>query len=169
MVIDVSSVLKESGGEISLDCEINLPDTEFNGSTYHFCEPVKVSGRITNNGTTLILRAECDGVLSTQCVRCLKDIDVPVHFNVTETLMKGEKVSEEYEDVIVFEGTTISLDEIIENNFIMNISAQYLCSEDCKGLCPKCGADLNEGGCNCTDDEIDPRWAALKEIMDNGD
>ena len=58
---------------------------------------------------------------------------------------------------------------ILINNFLMNVSGKYLCKEDCKGLCSKCGQDLNVGECNCSDEEIDPRWAALAEIMKNSD
>ena len=51
-------------------------------------------------------------------------------------------------------------------NFLMNVEGKYLCSEDCKGLCQHCGADLNEGDCGCSQENIDPRWAALVDIME---
>ena len=48
----------------------------------------------------------------------------------------------------------------------MNVEGKYLCSEDCKGLCQHCGADLNEGDCGCSQENIDPRWAALVDIIE---
>ena len=57
--------------------------------------------------------------------------------------------------------------EIAQTGFFMNVPGKFLCSEDCKGLCPQCGADLNEGDCGCDNEVIDPRWEALKKIMDS--
>ena len=171
MVIDVSSILKEFGGKVSFDDKAEISDLSFGGGDYRFNEPLSVKGGISNTGGALALKADISGVMTTQCARCMKDIEVPIDFKLSETLMRsddGETVPED-EDVIVFEGNTVSLDEIIENNFIMNLSPRYLCSEDCKGLCPKCGADLNEGDCGCEDDEIDPRWAALADMIKNED
>ena len=171
MVIDVSSILKEFGGRISFDDKVEIPDLNFSGGNYCFKKPLSVKGGISNTGGALSLKADASGVMTTQCARCMKDIDVPIEFGFVETLMhsdegdgKGGTVSDN-DDVIVFEGTSVSLDEIIENNFIMNLSPRYLCREDCKGLCPKCGKDLNEGDCGCDDDDIDPRWAALADMI----
>ena len=60
----------------------------------------------------------------------------------------------------------IDIDDIVANNFLMNVEGKYLCSEDCKGLCQHCGADLNEGDCGCSQENIDPRWATLIDIME---
>lgn len=169
MIIDVSSILKEFGGKVDLQGEVQISQLEFWGNTYSFKTPFIVSGSIMNNGSTLIMKADCKTVVLTQCARCTKDIEVPMEFSVYETLMQGEETSEEMEDVIVFDGHEVSVDEIIENNFIMNLSARYLCSEDCKGLCTKCGADLNIESCDCNKEDIDPRWAALEQIMKNND
>ena len=170
MIIDVSSILKEFGGKVSFDDKAEIPDLNFGGGDYRFKEPLSVKGGVSNTGGALTLKADVSGVMVTQCARCMKDINVPIEFTISETLMRSDDsemkgtISDD-EDVIVFEGNTISLDEIIENNFIMNLSPRYLCSEDCKGLCPKCGKDLNEGNCDCDDDEIDPRWAALADMI----
>ena len=51
----------------------------------------------------------------------------------------------------------------------MNVEGKYLCSEDCKGLCSTCGADLNEGECGCSKGNIDPRWSQLLDIMKNNE
>ena len=165
MTIDVSAILKEIGGRIDVDGFVTLSDADFLGETYHFRAPVKVKGHISNNGKSLILRALCTGTMDTQCARCMKDITVPVEFEIDENLVrKGDEVSED-DDVIVFEDTGIDIDDIAANSFLMNIEGKYLCSDNCKGLCPQCGADLNQGECGCRDNSVDPRWAALVDIM----
>ena len=166
MTINISGIFKELGGKMPVECELDLSEVDFLGGMYEFTEPVKVSGTVSNNGKSFILRADCNAKVKTSCARCLKDIIVPVSFGVDENLIRddGEEIVDE--DVIVFEGNGFELDEIILNAFLMNVSGRYLCSEDCKGLCPKCGADLNEGECDCPED-IDPRWAGLLDIMND--
>ena len=135
MTIDVSTILKELGGKIDINGDVEMSDTDFLGEMYHFNDPVKVSGSVSNNGKSLILKANCTGHMTTQCARCMKDI-------------------------------VVDIDDIVANNFLMNVEGKYLCSENCKGLCQHCGADLNEGDCGCSQENIDPRWAALVDIME---
>ena len=165
MIIDVSSVLKEFGGIIKISGEISLADTDFLGELYHFDKPVTIAGAISNNGKSLLLKANCEGVMHTKCARCMKDIDVSVDFDVDEVLAQDDGTVSDDSDVILFESHEIDIDDIVLNNFLMSISGKYLCSEDCKGLCSKCGADLNEGDCGCDHNEIDPRWAALADLI----
>ncbi len=165
MTIDVSTILKEIGGRIEIDGNVTLSDTDFLGEMYHFNEPVGIKGYISNNGKSLILKAECVGQMDTQCARCMKDITVPVKFEIDENLVQGVGETNEDDDVIVFEDVEIDIDDIAANSFLMSIEGKYLCSEDCKGLCPNCGADLNDGDCGCNTDTVDPRWAALVDIM----
>ena len=165
MIIDVSAILKEIGGRIDVDCDVAMSDTDFLGETYHFSMPLKVKGHISNNGKSLILKAACDGIMDTQCARCMKDITVPVCFEIDENLVRKDDDVPVEEDVVCFEDTGIDIDDIVANNFLMNIEGKYLCSDNCKGLCPQCGADLNQGECGCRDNSVDPRWAALVDIM----
>ena len=166
MIIDVSSILKVIGGKISIDCELPLTNAEFLGGLYEFTVPVKVVGSVSNNGQSLILRASCSGTMRTQCARCLCDIDVPFDFDIEEQLVQndgGEVASDT--DIILFDGYTFEIDDIVYDNFLMNINGSYLCGEDCNGLCPTCGKNLNEGNCDCDNTDVDPRWASLLEIM----
>lgn len=165
MTIDVSTILKEIGGRIDIDGEVKLSDTDFLGEMYHFDEPVRIKGHISNNGKSLILKANCTGHMTTQCARCMKDIDVPVNFEIDENLVQDNGEVSDDDDAILFEDVRIDIDDIAANSFLMNVEGKYLCNEDCKGLCQTCGADLNEGDCGCSQDTFDPRWAALVDIM----
>lgn len=166
MTIDVSAILKEIGGRIDINGEVKLSDTDFLGEMYRFDEPVSVKGHVSNTGKSLILKAECTGHVTTNCARCMRDIIVPVCFGVDENLVQDDGNVSADDDVILFEDVKIDIDDIIANNFLMNVEGKYLCKEDCKGLCQTCGADLNEGDCGCCHDTIDPRWASLIDIME---
>ncbi len=165
MTVDVSSVLKITGARIELDGCVSLDSAEFLGGTYKFREPLKVKGEIYNNGQSLTLKADVTGIMQTQCSRCLKDIDRKMDFEVHELLSRPEDGATDDSDIILFEGHEIELDGIIRESFLMNIEGQYLCDEDCKGLCPVCGANLNDGDCGCAREYIDPRWQALVDII----
>ena len=166
MTIDVSTILKELGGKIDINGDVEMSDTDFLGEMYHFNEPVKVSGSVSNNGKSLILKANCTGHMTTQCARCMKDIVVDIDFDIDENLAQDDGSVSSDDDVILFEDVKIDIDDIVANNFLMNVEGKYLCSEDCKGLCQHCGADHNEGDCGCSQENIDPRWAALVDIME---
>lgn len=164
MTVNVSGILKVYGEKIDIDTAINLENTDFLGERYIFSEPVKVKGIVSNNGQALELNATASGVMKTFCARCCKELSVNVEFPVEEVLAQDDGTVSELDDVVVFSGNEIDLDDIVLNNFLMNVQGKYLCKEDCKGLCLKCGKDLNEGDCACEED-IDPRWAQLAEIM----
>ena len=116
----------------------------FLGKCIIFNEPVKVSGSVSNNGKSLILKADCTGHMTTQCARCMKDIVVDIDFDIDENLAQDDGSVSSDDDVILFEDVKIDIDDIVANNFLMNVEGKYLCSEDCKGLCQHCGADLTK-------------------------
>ena len=165
MTIDVSTILKELGGKIDINGDVEMSDTNFLGEMYHFNEPVKVSGSVSNNGKSLILKANCTGHMTTQCARCMKDIVVDIDFDIDENLAQDDGSVSSDDDVILFEDVKIDIDDIVANNFLMNVEGKYLCSEDCKGLCPVCGKDLNEGDCGCDTTYINPKFESLRSLF----
>jgi len=72
----------------------------------------------------------------------------------------------EKEDVVFIHPDTdkIDLDEYIRDYAVLAVPMKNLCSEDCKGLCSKCGKNLNEGTCNCNEENIDPRWESIQKL-----
>lgn len=165
MKTDLSSIIKVTGAEIVLDGDIELGNIEFLGESYRFDTPLKIKGKIYNNGQSLTLTANVKGKMKTECARCLKELETDVDFEIHELLSKREEGVETDGEIILFDGHEVDLSEVVRDRFLMNISGRYLCSEDCKGLCPVCGHDLNEGDCGCSGETIDPRWQALADIL----
>lgn len=167
MIINVSEILKNYGGKIAVDGMIECEDAEFLGEHFAFIKPLSVKGSIVNNGKALELNADVSASVKTRCARCGCEIEVPIEFHADEAFQQGDNISED-EDITSFEGNEIVLDGVILNAFFMNIPTKHLCREDCKGLCPHCGKNLNEGACECSEEkDIDPRWAALAQIKNN--
>jgi uncharacterized protein len=168
MIIDLSSILKDIGGAIDVCGKAELEDTDFLGEEFVFPDGLTINGKITNNTKSLHLTADVSGKVKVHCARCMEEIEEPVSFKISEFLVSEEQATDsDDDDAVVFSDDKIDIDELIINNFLLNSSGKYLCSEDCKGLCPSCGKNLNHGECNCSDDSIDPRWAALAEIIKN--
>ncbi|HEY6146875.1 MAG TPA: DUF177 domain-containing protein, partial [Thermoanaerobaculia bacterium] len=67
-------------------------------------------------------------------------------------------------DVYFYDEPEVSVAPIVEERIQMAVPMKPLCREDCLGLCPTCGKDLNQGPCNCRDEAIDPRWEALSKL-----
>ena len=84
---------------------------------------------------------------------------------VLDSLAAQELENEENDDILLLNGTELDLDEAVSTAFILAMDTKNLCSDDCKGLCAKCGADLNLGPCGCGPD-VDPRLAALAQLLD---
>lgn len=165
MLVNVAEILKDYGEKIIVNGDVVLDDTEFLGERFVFTGPVHVEGSLINNGKALEFHAHARGEMNVHCARCGRELTVPLEFPIDEVLTQDDGTMSAQEDVVMFTGTDIDIRDIAVNHFLMNVQGKYLCKEDCRGLCSKCGKDLNDGPCGCADDEIDPRWAALAEIM----
>ena len=167
MLIDLTDIIKNENGKLIISEDFEMPEISFMGEKFEFSEPFKAEGTILNNSKALELNMTVKGKASVHCARCGKPLTVDISVPVTETLMREEESASEDDEVILYSGKTVELDDVIVSNFLMNVPVKYLCKEDCKGLCPVCGADLNERECDCDKDVIDPRLEKLAEIMKN--
>ena len=167
MLIDLTDIIKNSKDKLLISESFEMPKITFMGEDFVFSSPLRVEGSILNNSKTLELHLEVSGKAEVHCARCGKPLSVDVNFPVTETLVRENSESSGDEEAVIYSGNEIELDDIITTNFLMTVPVKYLCREDCKGLCPSCGADLNETTCDCDKETMDPRWEKLAEIMKN--
>ncbi|MFQ6103831.1 MAG: DUF177 domain-containing protein [Candidatus Glassbacteria bacterium] len=103
------------------------------------------------------------------CRRCLKTCDINIHLKKELYIKRGSYPEEEsYDDYIVIspDEREIELENPLNELLLLEFPAYPLCDSDCKGLCPNCGRDLNEGKCDCKLESIDPRWEALRKLRD---
>jgi len=165
VIIDVSNILKAEGSRIDINDTLELKNMEFNGDYYQFNGPIKVVGSILNIGNVLRLNADVKAEIIVQCYRCNKEMVESISFPLEEALVKNNAATITDEDAVRFDGNRIDLSEVIVSNIILNMSMKYLCSQECKGLCPKCGVDLNTNQCDCQEETIDPRLEILKKLL----
>lgn len=165
MMYDVSSVLKAEGEVLPVSGKVEFSQNALSGTGPFFHDDVCFTGTITNVGDVLELKVNVKGSFTVLCARCMKELDKDFNIDFTEMLVNSTDDISDRDAVLVFEKHEVDLDDIIESNILVNLSLKYLCSEDCKGLCPICGADRNVTDCSCGQDEIDPRMAGLKNLL----
>ena len=162
MTLDLRELMAAEGGSLPFAYDMNLAGLEFSGEK-PLTDLVHIEGAILNRAGILSLQAKLQTTLSTYCARCLKPLRIKKELAVTQPLVTG-LADEENEDYILFEGGQLDLDPILETALVLSMDMRFLCSEECLGLCPNCGSDLNEDPCDC-EKEIDPRLLKLKDFL----
>ena len=163
MRLNLREIINMPGGSVDFDYEPDLSEYEFD-SVSGFISPLRAKGSITNIAGVLTLRAELTADLMCVCARCLREFKKHVELR-TEAVIAEEVQNEDNPDIFLLDGDYIDVDEVIVTAFVLNMDQRFLCSEDCKGLCDKCGKNLNEGPCGCKA-ETDPRLAVLGQLLE---
>ena len=163
MRLDLRNVIHVPDAKKTFQLQLDLSQQDFYGNR-PIVRPVLVEGCVTNHAGALVLEGTARSVLELQCDRCGKTFSRE-HVVVLDNLVAQELEDEENDDILLLEGTELDLDEAAGTAFILAMDTKNLCSDDCKGLCAKCGADLNLGPCGCGPD-VDPRLAALAQLLD---
>jgi len=147
-------------------------EIDLEGENAELKSPVKVEGTLTKR----IAQADLEGGISTdiiiECSRCLQPVEksLNVPFDVSYVAPEHYSQAKEIElreddlEVALFDGQNIDIKELVREQILLNLPTQEFCSDDCKGLCPKCGANRNLIDCNCEEKEVDPRWSALRNL-----
>jgi uncharacterized protein len=134
--------------------------------------PATVNGKIRLAGNEVFVNGHVDTRAQVECDRCLKPIELPVNADFELEYITGSEyessgvaeLTEAEMSVSVFDGDALDVDEIMKEQILLAVPTRMLCREDCKGICPQCGVDRNTGECKCVTEDIDPRWAALKNL-----
>lgn len=165
MLLGLSKIIDCPGQSIPFSVSVDLSDLCY-GVSYPVSEPVLAQGTVRNTAGVLMMEGQVRTTLHGICDRCAGSFDREVTFPI-DVVLVTELANEENEDEWVFplEGDSADLDDIVRTVFVLNLDSKLLCKEDCKGLCPRCGKNLNDGPCNCQK-ELDPRFAALKQLLE---
>lgn len=134
----------------------------FTGDVLLNCEMDKSSWQI-------VLSCDVEARTRLICDRCNKEFekDIQHDFKMIYLVEKGEAVEEDTNiHYLTPDQDKIDLSEDVKELTLLALPMKHLCDENCKGICPKCGKDLNEGPCNCKDDEINPVWEPLLKLKD---
>ena len=165
MLLGLAQIIDRPGQSVSFSTSVDLSDLQY-GTTRPVSEPVVAAGSVRNTAGVLVMKGSVKTCIHGICDRCASEFDQDVEFPIDVVLVK-ELENEENEDEWVFPltGDAADLEEIVRTVFVLNMDSQLLCKPDCKGMCCRCGRNLNDGPCGCQK-ELDPRFAALRQLLD---
>lgn len=169
MIIDLTQIQQS---EIVFDEILQPSEIELDEEETELVEAVKIKGTLRKGIVQTDIDGEIKAKIETNCSRCFQKVKSDLNFPFTAAFITEEHYTKENEteirqsdlDVSIYDGEKIDLKEIAREQILLNLPTQILCRADCKGLCEKCGANLNEAACGCEKKEIDPRWSALKNL-----
>jgi uncharacterized protein len=166
MYIELS---KLSSPEFLFDYEIPL---DLEDDSAKAIGDVLIKGMLRSGIAQVDIKGEVKADIEIECFRCLEPSDALIEapFSISyiaEEFYTKEKESELHGDdleIAIFDGEKIDISIIAREQVMLNIPMKAYCKEDCKGICPKCKANLNKSACNCENKDTDPRWSALKNF-----
>ena len=155
--------------------EINTALAETGVVDYQFVRAVPVDVSFYRLGTDLFFRGEFAGAVAGTCARCLETYPFTVREPFTfvlkpqpQTATEGRELAAEDVSLSFYSGDEVDLAPLVGEAMILALPTRPLCKDDCRGLCPQCGANRNLGACACRDQWTDPRLEALRSLKTSG-
>lgn len=179
MKLNLTEVLLEEGTRLEKEVPVNLESLEFSFGSFPVKEksPVKISV-YQDEKRILNIHGEASLTVVIPCDRCLNPVDVPLDLRFDEKVNLSDESPEngeteedaDFEDDsfdkdYLIQGYNLDVDKLISGEALCSWPSRVLCREDCKGLCPVCGHNLNEGECGCDRSQLDPRMANVLDVF----
>ncbi len=164
MQLDFTNLLNSSGDVINVEYTMNADD--FMYDTYKpLKNGVSIKGSAYQKVGVVYLDLDVEFDFFGVCDRCMDDIERKYSFSLNKIIVnRMENENDDYDEYIVVENNVLELDDLINEEIQLFLPAKMLCKEDCKGLCQRCGKNLNYEKCEC-EKEVDPRLAALSDLL----
>lgn len=162
MRLNVNKLLHTPDARQDIRFEMDLSDLEFGGSC-PISRPVVVDCRLENKAGLLLCGMTLTTTLHCICDRCGEayDADKTTRY---DCVLAEARESDESDDIILLDNDEVDVEELARDAFILDMDTKFLCSEDCRGLCPGCGVNLNRENCRCKK-AVDPRLAKLAQLL----
>ena len=170
MFVNLTDVFRDEDKTVTMQIEPETEQVMIGGETFPVTgkKPLhlilsnvgKGEARITGSGEITFL---------VRCSRCLKEVEETLEFQFDRTVFAPDRMAsaEESDDQGYMNGYQMDVEDLLYNEIVINWPMKVLCREDCKGICNRCGANLNHGDCGCDRTEPDPRMAAIRDIFKN--
>jgi len=165
MILDLKHLFVNEGSVLPVDYQMDMSEVDFSGD-FPLKHPIKINGSISNRASVVELELKISYVFSADCHRCGVFSEHPHEIDFKKILAVSVQ-SEENDTIITVPDMKLDLDELVFGEVYMSLPTKHLCKEDCKGICTKCGKDLNSGECGCNHKEIDPRLQKLADLLKN--
>lgn len=155
-------------GRLALEGAVSPDDPLWDGQELRLRKSLRVKGSAQRAGADVLVRLHVRGEVVIPCSRCLREVGRQVEDEVSLLFRAGVSAEEaETEGTYPLPeraGGVLDLGGPLREHVLLAVPRYAICREACRGLCAHCGADLNEGQCECRTDELDERWAALRRV-----
>ncbi|NLC72148.1 MAG: DUF177 domain-containing protein [Ruminococcaceae bacterium] len=164
MELNLREIIENPGAVMKFQTALS-EDRIKNHSIISFLEAPTAVGEIKNSAGALKLDASMRATMLCSCDRCGISYEKEQQLDVSFPLVIKSETQADDSEAFVISGEVLDVSDVLETAFILESESKYLCREDCKGVCPGCGEDLNEGSCKCQK-QRDPRLAVLEQLLD---
>ncbi len=158
MILDLKKVFLTENESVSVQEEFVLSEME------NFVTPVTAAVTVENHAGMIVLEAAVRFVYRAPCDRCGQPVSKKNAYQFRHILV-SELPEDDGNDYIQAPDYKLDTVSLLRDDILLELPSKFLCKESCKGLCSKCGKNLNEGACSCEAKEIDPRLAVLKQLL----
>lgn len=165
MIIDLKRIFVNENSTLPIEYSLDLSDVEHSGN-FPLKKPVLLNGTISNKAGLVRFQADISYTYDAPCDRCGVDTQEPVTARVDKSLATAIE-GEDSDTILLVPDMKLDIDEFLYTEVVVSLPMKHLCSENCKGICLKCGKNLNQGECGCVTKEIDPRLQALADLLNN--
>lgn len=171
MIIHLSEIIKEKNSIKEMELPLELRTFLMNGTEYIFAEKNPIKLTFTCLGKRrFFIKGSTSLILVVPCNRCLEDVLVPITVEIEKEIDLNETEEDRVknlDEINYIEGYNLDVDQMVYNEIFLSFPSKVLCQEECKGICPLCGANRNKKECSCKEIQIDPRMAKLQDIFNN--
>ena len=170
MYIELSDILSVTNKELDIPASIEMNRFVSKTDDYEIISKSPFTVHLKNTGKKkLSISFETVVSLNIPCSRCLADVRNDIHIEVNKIIDMNESDHEEIDldEQSFIEGKELNLEMLIYKEILVNLPMKVLCNENCKGICNRCGANLNIQSCDCDRTELDPRMSRIKDIFNN--
>lgn len=166
--VDLNRLARE--GRARIDADIPVDAAFWQDLDFTPRSPLAVRLEAQQAGPDVVVRGEVVGTFVRECRRCLEPVEVEVEEELGRLYREGTDLAEEEsEDVLPLpRSAELDLSGPVREQVLLGVPQYVNCRPDCRGLCPKCGTNLNESTCGCTTYEMDERWAPLRQLKSEG-
>lgn len=165
MIIDLKRIFVNENSSLPIEYSLDLSDVEHSG-VFPLKKPVEFRGTVSNKAGLVRFEASVCYEYEAPCDRCGDTTVTPVTVKVDKSLATSIE-GEDSDTILLVPDMKLDIDEFLYTEVVVSLPTKHLCSENCKGICSKCGKNLNQGECDCPTKEIDPRLQALADLLNN--
>ena len=164
MMIEMGYLFNRKGSSLPVELVETIDNVKDYPDVVEFVEPVRIEGTLKNEDDVFVLDAVGKTTVLMECSSCLAPVRKELSFEIKERFAHTGRDDEETE---TFTGDQIDLADYVKRGIIGELPMRVECREDCKGLCPICGKDLNDGDCGCDRTIRDPRFESLRALFND--